>query len=182
MQMRNIMGLLVFAAGGIGVGFAVSQYLAGFKDDTTEDTPSALASAVADAAHRIAVSRTSYAVEVAMRVGPGRIKERAELIAVVATIEVRGSSSLADICTSLPRVRDSINTVVMDRIRPRLGESSQVKPDDLAGDASVVLASLNRLLQSEDVTAVHLALKPTRESQDSGCSSKIKTANATRPD
>jgi hypothetical protein len=179
--MRKIMGLLVFVAGGVGISFAVSQYLAGFKDERTEDKPSALASAVADAAHRIAVDGTSYAVEVAMRVGPGRIRERAELIAVVATIDVRGSSTLTDFCTSLPRVRDSINTVVMDRIRPRLGES-QVKSDDLAADARIVLASLNRLLQTDDVTAVHLALKPTREAQDSGCSAKIKTANAARPD
>ena len=180
--MRKIMGLLVFAVGGIGISFAVSQYFAGFKDEASDGQPSALASAVTDAAHRIAMSRTSYAVEVAMRVGPGRIKERVELMAVVATIEVRGSSSLADICTSLPRVRDSINTVVTDRVRPRLGESGRIKPDDLAGDARVVLATLNRLLQSDDVTAVHLALKPTREAQDSGCNTKIKTANASRPE
>src|SRR5262245_4781395 len=179
---KIIMGLLVLAAGGIGISVAVSQYLAGFRDDATEGSSGALASAVADAAHRISLNRTFYAVEVAMRVGPGRIKERVELIAVVATIEVRGSSSLADICTSLPRVRDSINTVVTDRIRPRLGESGHIKPDDLAGDARVVLTTLNRLLQSDDVTAVHLALKPTREAQDSGCNTKIKTASATRSD
>lgn len=182
MQMRTIMGLLVFAAGGIGIGFAVSQYLAGAARDGAPEGASGTLAAIADTAHRIAVDRTSYAVEVAMRAGPGRIGERVELVAVVATIAVRGSSSLADICTSLPRVRDSINAVVMDRIRPRLGESSQVKPDDLAGDAHVVRASLNRLLQSEDVTAVHLALKPTREAQDSGCNTKIKTAHAARPD
>jgi hypothetical protein len=166
MQMRYVVGLFVIVA--VGIGLALFEYMSRGDKDHTKAATGAMA-AVADAAHRITTDRTSYAVEVATRVGMGRIGGREEQMAMVAAIAVRGSASLADICTALPRVRDSVNTVVTDSIRPMLRDATQIRPDDLAGDARTVLASLNRLLQSEAVTAVQLSLKPTREAQDSGC-------------
>jgi hypothetical protein len=180
MQMRNIVGLLVLAAGGLGL--ALSQYMSRAEKAHTTDVAAGALAAVADAANRITTDTNSYAVEVATRVGVGRIGEREEQMAVVTAIAVRGVDGLNDLCASLPRVRDTVNAVVIDRIRPRLYDDARMRPDDFTTDARAVLASLNRLFQDEAVTAVHLSLKPTREAQDSGCNSKTKTASAARPD
>jgi hypothetical protein len=177
--MRKIVGLLVLGAGGIGL--AISQYMSGNEKDHSADVAGGALAVMADAANRVVMDRTSYAVEVATRVGAGRLGDREEQMAVVASIAVRGSGNLSDVCTALPRVRDSINAVVTDRIRPRLRDNARIGPDELSADARAVLASMNRLLQSEAVTAIRLTLKPARESQDSGCTDKTKTANAARP-
>jgi hypothetical protein len=177
MQMRKIVGLLVLVAGGIGL--AISQYMSREEKSHTTDVAAGAFAAVADAANRMATDRTTYAVEVTARMGVGRVGDREEEMTVVAAIAVRGSANLSDICTSLPRVRDSVNAAVGDRIRLGLRDSAQIKPDELSVAARAVLASLNRLLQSGAVTAVRLSLKPTRETQDSGCNTKTKTASAT---
>jgi hypothetical protein len=177
MHMRKVVGLLVLVAGGIGL--ATSQYMSREEKSRTTDVAAGALAAVADAANRIATDRTSYAVEVTTRMGAGRMGDREEEMTLVAAISVRGSANLGDICTSLPRVRDSVNAVVGDRIRLRLRDSAQVRPEELSAAARAVLASLNGLLQSDAVTAVRLSLKPTRETQDSGCNTKTKTASAT---
>jgi hypothetical protein len=175
-KMPMVAGLLVLAAGATALG--VSQHMS-FGDKTqTVDAAAGAIAVVADAANRMTSDNGAYTITVTTRVGQARFGERDQQAAVETEIGVRGGAGLANVCASLPRIRDTINGVVTDRIGPWLRSGRTVPGDEFVADGHLILASLNRMVQNAAVTDVRLVLKPIREVQDGGCNDRGANASA----
>jgi hypothetical protein len=175
----RIVGALVLVLGAGGLGY--SQYMSHEQRGRTTDLAADAISAVASAASRMTVDSTIYTIVVSTRVGQGHVGDRDIPMSVQATISLRGSSALSDMCVSLPRVRDTVNAALTDHLVPKLRSGLPILPDQLVADGTKIRDSLNRLVQGEAVSAVRLLVKPAMDAQDSGCSDRTRTANVGGP-
>jgi len=178
-KLWKIVGAMLLVLGACGLGY--SQYMSHEQRGQTTDMATNAISAVATAASRMTADKTVYTITVATRVGQGRVDDRDIPMAVVATISLRGSSALADMCVSVPRVRDTVNAVIVDHIGSILRSGRPILPDDLVADEANVRTALNRLVQGEAVSDAHLVLKSAFGVQDAGCTEGTRTANAKGP-
>lgn len=175
----KITGALVLILGAGGLGY--SQYMSHEERGRTTELAANAISAVTSAASRMTADNTIYTVVVSTRVGQGHTGDRDIPMSVQATINLRGSSALSDICVSIPRVRDTVNAALTDHLVPRLRSGQAILPDQLVADGAKVRDSLNRLVQGDAVSTVRLLVRPAMDAQDSGCSDRTRTANAGGP-
>ena len=175
----KIAGALLLVFGAIGLGY--SQYMSHEERGRTTDLAANAISAVANAASRITADNTIYTIVVSTRVGQGHVGDRDIPMSVQATISLRGSGALSDLCVSIPRVRDTLNAALTDHLVPKLRSGQPILPDQLVADGTKVRDSLNRLVQGDAVSVVRLVVRPAMEAQDAGCSDRTRTANAGSP-
>jgi len=175
-RFMKIFGVLLLLFGMIA--FAVSQYISHEDKTRTTEMATDAFSAVSKTAGRLTSGRTLYIVTVVNRVGQGRVGlDREVPVVVQVSLSVRGSGGLSDVCGSLPRVRDAINTTIADSIAPRLRSRRVLAADELAENSEAVRAALNKLVEDDAVVSVRLVLRSAFDAQEAGCNDN-KTANS----
>jgi hypothetical protein len=170
-------GVMLIVFGILALG--ISQYMSQEERGRTTEMASDAMAAVAGAAARLTADNNEYTLVIANRVGIGRVgADREAPMAVQAMLSLRGSDKLMRVCATLPRVRDAINGVIMDRIGPKLRAGRPLAPDELAAEGEILRAALNRLVESDSFAHVRIVLKSAYDVQENGCNEATKTANA----
>jgi flagellar basal body-associated protein FliL len=149
----------LFSIGAVG---AMQYFNASKKGDVTEDAAEAV-DAAATAALDWTKDRSERTVEVVTMLG-----QTPEIVTVRTVLTVQGASKLSEVCASLPRVRDSINLMLFDRVRATVVRGGQI---DLASYEGPLKAALNRVYHTPTVDRVSLSLGNAAMG-DSGCTER----------
>jgi len=166
-KFHKLAGLAVLLIVGIGLG--LTQYLdLGKRGETTEAAANAIMDA-ASAAASWAADKSQHRVEIVNLMGHARGRDWNGPVAVQAVLIVDKSAGLSAVCASLPRVRDSMNLLLSDRISHALRTGAKLSPDDVAAQGDRLKAMLNRAFSNEPIAEVRLALRNDYDGVEIGC-------------
>jgi hypothetical protein len=176
-RLMKFIGIMLLVLCMLALG--LSQWMSHDDRNRTADMASDAITAMTSAATRLTSDRKQYTVVVVNRVGVGRVVVEREIpMSVQAVVSVRGSGSLDHVCATMPRVRDAINTVIADRVGPKLRTGRTLAADELADDGDALRGVLNRLVEDNAIESVRLTLVSAFDAQESGCVDPNKPTTA----
>lgn len=146
----------------IGAVGGLQYFKTGKKGQITEDAADAVGAA-ATAALDWTRDRSERTVEVVTVVD-----QSPQVMTIRAVLTMQGASKLSEVCATLPRVRDSINVLLYDRLRGGVAAGGQI---DLARYEGSLKAALNRSYESPAVDRVRLSFGNAAIG-DSGCTER----------
>ena len=153
----------------VGIGLGLTQYLdLGKRGETTERAANAIMDA-ASAAASWAADKSQHRVEIVNLMGHARGRDWNGPVAVQAVLIIDKSAGLSAVCASLPRVRDSLNLLLSDRITHALRTGAPLSGEDVEAQGDRLKAMLNRTLENEPIAEARLALRNDYDGVEIGC-------------
>ncbi len=162
------LAVLLFLVFGVG-GFGLWRYMqAGDQGQAAEAAADAMVNA-ANAAAEWARDSSTHQISVVNLMGTSRAGGIDGPFVVEARLAVKGGARMSELCAALPRVRDAINAVLVDRVGDMLRRGTPLAPDSFAAYDAALRDRLNREIAAGAVSQVRLVVHSARDVREGGC-------------